>query len=70
MDSHLHFGFLKREIETGYFAAGNFFRHLLRGEGTIERITVDKLSLFGTFSVCFQNVDRLDRITLDTLKFS
>ena len=67
MDAHLHLCLLKGEVEAGDFCLSHLFRHLLGGESAIERVSVDQLSFLRAFPVRLQDVDRLDRIPLDTL---
>ena len=70
VDSHLHFRFLEGEVEAGDSAAGHFFGHLLRGERAVERVPVNQLRFLRAFSISFQNVDGLDRISLNSLSIN
>ena len=68
MNAHLHLGLLEGEVNAGDLGLHNLLFHLVIGKHTVKRVTLDQLSFLGRFSVRFQNVDRLDWISLNSLK--
>ena len=68
MDAHLHFGLLEGEIETRDLCILNLLGHLLRGDRTVKGVPIDQLGLLGALAVRFQNINRLDRVSFNSLK--
>lgn len=68
MNSHLHFCLLEGEIDASDLCLGDLLFHLVIGKHAVECVALDQLSFLGGLAVSFQNVDGLDRVTLDALK--
>lgn len=67
LNSHFHFGFLKREIKACNLGVCDLLNHRLGSNRAVEGVTSDEKAFPSTFAMSLKNVDRLDWI--DSLPF-
>ena len=67
LHAHLHLHLLQGEIKAGNLGLVDGPRHLLRGDGAVQGIAIDKHAFPGGLSVSLQDVDGLDGIVVADL---
>ena len=67
LHAHLHLHLLQGEVKAGNLGFVDGPRHLLRGDGAVQGVAIDKHALPGGLSVSLQHVDGLDGVVVTDL---
>merc|ERR1719486_218808 len=67
LHAHLHLHLLQGEVKTGNLGLVDSSRHLLRGDGAVQGVAIDKHALPCGLSMSLQHVDGLDGVVVADL---